>query len=131
MKFRTTEAPDTTAPVITLTGSPTITLAYGTTWTDPGATCVDNTDTACVVVTTGTVNTNVPGSYTITYTAKDSAGNRSTETRIVTVLPKINTPLQIGSIMCGATTVTIGNTTTCSITPIEPDGISAVSAQFD
>jgi hypothetical protein len=46
---------------------------------------VDNKDPACTVVTTGTVNTGTAGSYTITYSATDIAGNVSSTTRTVNV----------------------------------------------
>ena len=111
MKFRTTEAPDTIAPTITLAGSPTITLAYGATWIDPGATCVDNTDATCTVVTTGIVNTTTAGTYIVTYTATDKAGNASTKMRtvivalapdtIAPVLDRANSNIAMGSINSG------------------------------
>ena len=66
---------DTTAPVITLSGSATVTIVKGSTYTDAGATATDNYDTSVTVVTTGTVDTNTVGTYTITYTASDSSGN--------------------------------------------------------
>lgn len=58
--FTTAEAPDTIKPVITLAGTPVMNVAFGSTYTDPGATCTDNKDVTCTVVTTGTVNTSVP-----------------------------------------------------------------------
>jgi Domain of unknown function (DUF5011) len=97
------EAPDTIKPVITLNGTPTMTIAYGSTYTDLGATCTDNKDSACVVITTGTVNTSVAGTYTITYTSTDRAGNIATATRTVrvteAVLPNNESPtLTFGNI---------------------------------
>lgn len=77
---------DPEAPVITLAGASTVTLTVGDTWTDPGATCVDNKDTACTVVVSGSVDINTVGTYTITYTATDSAGNKSTKEREVEVV---------------------------------------------
>jgi Domain of unknown function (DUF5011)/Protein of unknown function (DUF1566) len=77
--------PDTTAPVITLLGDNPMTLPAGTAYTEAGATCVDDKDPTCTVVTTGTVNTATAGAYTITYTATDAAGNASSKTRAVTV----------------------------------------------
>jgi Domain of unknown function (DUF5011)/Bacterial Ig-like domain (group 2) len=78
--------PDTTPPVITVLGTNPLSLTLGTAYTEAGATCVDNKDPTCTVVTTGTVNTAAAGSYTITYTATDAAGNESSKTRVVSVL---------------------------------------------
>jgi Domain of unknown function (DUF5011) len=77
--------PDTTPPVITVLGTNPLSLTVGTAYAEAGATCVDNKDPSCTVVTTGTVNTATAGSYTITYTATDAAGNVSTATRTVNV----------------------------------------------
>jgi Domain of unknown function (DUF5011) len=75
--------PDTTPPVITVLGANPLSLTVGTAYTEAGATCVDNKDPSCTVVTTGTVNTAAEGTYTITYTATDAAGNASSKTRNV------------------------------------------------
>lgn len=45
--------------------------------------------------------------------------------------PKLNTPLVIGWVTCTATSYTVGGSTTCSITPVDPQGISWVSATID
>jgi hypothetical protein len=82
-----TQAPDTVAPVITMNGT-NVTLIAGTSYVDAGATCKDNVDVTCTVVTTSTVNSAVVGTYTVTYTAKDIAGNIATPVvRTVTVNP--------------------------------------------
>ena len=72
---------DRTAPVITLTGSASVTLDAGDTYTEEGATA----DTGETVTVTGTVDTDTPGDYTITYTATDAAGNTGTASRTVTI----------------------------------------------
>jgi Protein of unknown function (DUF1566)/Domain of unknown function (DUF5011) len=77
--------PDTTPPVITVLGTNPLTLTVGTAYIEAGATCVDDKDSTCTVVTTGTVNTATAGSYVITYTATDAAGNVSSKTRAVNV----------------------------------------------
>lgn len=76
---------DTTAPVITITGGNTATVAQNATYTDAGATATDDVDGTVNVTTTGTVDTSTLGDYTFTYTATDAAGNTATETRTVTV----------------------------------------------
>lgn len=86
-------AGDTTPPVISLTGSATVTVAWGGTYSDAGATATDNVDSSVTVNSSGTVNTAVPGTYTITYTAKDAANNSATPvTRTVTVSAPSSTP---------------------------------------
>jgi Protein of unknown function (DUF1566)/Domain of unknown function (DUF5011) len=77
--------PDTTPPVITVLGTNPLSLTVGTAYTEAGATCVDDKDATCTVVTTGTVNTATAGAYTITYTATDAAGNTSSKTRTINV----------------------------------------------
>lgn len=69
--------------VITLTGDATMTLNVGTNFSDPGTT----TDVDGVTVTvTGTVNKDVVGTYTLTYTAD---GATEDKVRTVTVLPTV------------------------------------------
>ena len=62
----------------------------GSTYEDAGATALDNLDgdrTSAIVVT-GTVDTAIPGHYTIRYNVSDLSGNAAEEvTRIVTVAP--------------------------------------------
>ncbi|NOS67234.1 MAG: DUF5011 domain-containing protein [Candidatus Peribacteraceae bacterium] len=88
--------PDTTAPVITLLGGSDITVIAGDTFTDPGATALDDRDgtiTANIVVT-GSVNTNIPDVYTLRYNVSDAAGNPATEvTRRITVVPRSVDPV--------------------------------------
>ena len=98
---------DTTPPVITLTGSGTVTMQKGATYTDAGATCVDDTDGAISPVSSGTVDTTAAGTYTITYGCTDAAGNAAAQaTRTVTVQnPPDATPPVIT--LTGSGTVTI------------------------
>ena len=87
---------DSIAPVITRTGSATASVAWGSSYTDAGATATDNVDPSVTVTTTGTVNTATPGAYTITYNATDAAGNVATPvTRTVTVA--IANPTTVGA----------------------------------
>ena len=78
------------APVIVLTGSASMEVAFGVTYTDAGATATDDFDgdlTADIVVVGDAVDTNTAGTYTITYDVTDSAGNAAEQvTRTVTVL---------------------------------------------
>ena len=81
---------NTTAPVITLTGSSTINVYTGTTFTDPGATATDDVDgnITSSITAAGLVDTSLAGTYTIEYSVSDSDGNSASVTRIVV----INTP---------------------------------------
>jgi len=84
---RTVNVVDTTAPVIALTGDNPITIEVGGSFTDPGATATDNYDQNISVTTTGSVDINTVGTYTITYSAEDSSGNTApTATRTVNVV---------------------------------------------
>ena len=78
---------DTEDPVVTLNGQTSLTLTQGDAFIDAGVTVIDNSgETIDAVVSGDTVDTSVPGVYTITYTATDSAGNSASTTRTVTVV---------------------------------------------
>lgn len=81
--------PDTIPPTITLNGNNPTIVVQGDTYTEEGATASDDKDGNIPVVITGTVNTATAGTYTLTYTATDSANNTSTTTRTVNVEPLI------------------------------------------
>ena len=81
---RTVIVADTTAPLITLVGPATVNLTQGTLFTEPGVSAMDTVDGSVAVVTTGSVGTGV-GTYTLTYTATDVAGNSATASRTVIV----------------------------------------------
>jgi len=89
VKAGITAPADIVAPVISLLGASAMTLTAGSVYVDPGATAVDNIDgdlTASITVV-NTVNTAVPGVYSVTYNVSDSARNAAlTVTRIVTVV---------------------------------------------
>ena len=79
---------DVTAPVIALEGNSTIPLVLGSTYTDAGATALDNIDGVITadIIKVGTVDTNTAGTYTITYNVSDAAGNAAVEVvRTITV----------------------------------------------
>ena len=84
---------DTFSPVITLNGENSITLALNDIYSELGASATDNIDGSVEVVISGSVAISILGSYTLTYTATDSANNASFITRIVeVVLPADTTP---------------------------------------
>lgn len=77
---------DTTAPVITLNGASPMTVECHTSFTDPGASAADACEGPVAVSVSGSVNPDVPGTYTITYTATDSGSRTTTATRTVNVV---------------------------------------------
>jgi surface protein len=77
---------DTTGPVITLVGDSTITLFVGDGYEELGASAFDVSDGDVDVVISGTVDTRTEGSYTLIYSATDTAGNTSSVTRTINVI---------------------------------------------
>jgi Domain of unknown function (DUF5011) len=70
-------------------------IQQGGTFTDPGATATDVEDgtiPSASITTTGTVNTAVQGTYTLTYSVTDSGGLTTKQARTVAVLPPGNLP---------------------------------------
>ncbi|MBT8448215.1 MAG: DUF5011 domain-containing protein, partial [Gammaproteobacteria bacterium] len=82
---RTVTVADTTPPAVTLTGESLIVLTEGDTFTDPGATADDLVDGNVAVTTSGTVDTNTPADYILTYSATDLAGNTGSATRTIRI----------------------------------------------
>ena len=81
------EGADLTAPRITLVGDEVIELTVGSPFTDEGATAIDNKDGEVTdnIQAVGTVNTDVAGTYRITYKVRDAAGNLGIKTRTIIV----------------------------------------------
>jgi subtilisin-like proprotein convertase family protein/subtilisin family serine protease len=77
---------DTTPPVITLSGPNPLTILWGGIWLSDGYQVSDNVDGTNVPVTfSNTVNTKVPGTYLVTYTATDSSSNTASTNLTVNV----------------------------------------------
>jgi len=77
---------DTTAPVITLIGANPQVLTVGDSYTELGTTVTDNVDKGLTATIDATkVDTTKVGTYTVTYSVKDAAGNAGTKTRTVKV----------------------------------------------
>ncbi len=86
VSFTSCKKDDAGAPVITLVGSGSMEIDLGDVYTEQGATATDEEDGTITPTVTGTVNTDKVGEYTVTYTAKDAAGNEaSAVTRTVKV----------------------------------------------
>ncbi len=82
------EDTDFFAPVIALNGDDMVVVEEGTNYIDQGATATDNVDSNVNVIASGSYNTNVAGTYTITYSATDLAGNKATKDRTIKVIRK-------------------------------------------
>jgi hypothetical protein len=101
---------DTESPTISLIGDPTVSIEQGTTYTDSGATSNDNYDgdISSSIVPTSTVNTNLIGSYSVTYNVSDFSGNAADPVvRTVTVGPDVNAGADLTT--CEEATIDIGS----------------------
>lgn len=103
--------PDITAPVIILTGINPQIINVGSSYTELGAIALDETDGILVVEATGNVDTTTVGTYIVTYTASDIAGNVSTLTRTVNVIAVLSSEKKI---------------TFFEITEFSPNGIGTI-----
>jgi len=83
---RTVNVNDTLAPTVSLVGSASMSIQAGSAFVEPGASATDACSGPLAVTQTGSVNTAVPGTYTLTYSAQDAVGLRSSVARTVTVL---------------------------------------------
>ncbi len=81
---------DNTPPTITLNGSNSAFWFVGYTYNDPGAIWSDEIAGSGTLIWTWKVNTDRQGTYVITYTVTDSAGNITTLNKTVTILNKKN-----------------------------------------
>lgn len=77
---------DSNPPVILLTGDSILRQVAGSSWSDPGVAAVDAEDLSVSVMTFGSVNPSVLGSYLLTYSAVDSSGNTASTSRTVNVV---------------------------------------------
>jgi len=95
--YRIFITPDNEPPVITVLGNNPAYIEQGYTYTDAGATALDNMqgNVTSKIVTVNNVNTKVVGNYMITYDVCDSLNNCApTSTRLV-VVTKDNTKPEI------------------------------------
>ena len=81
--------PDTEAPVITLNGDVNITLTLGESYEELGAIAYDQRDGDVNVTISGSVDSSIEGTYSITYTARDKVDNTIQVTRTVTVVSQV------------------------------------------
>ena len=80
---------DNVPPVITVVGSSPVSLTVGTTYTDAGATALDDIDGDITdnITIVNPVDNDTIGTYTVTYNVSDSSGNPAVQkTRTVNVI---------------------------------------------
>ena len=81
------QSADVASPEMSILGDANITQLQGVAWVDPGVEAHDVRDgnlTSSVSVS-GSVDVNTTGTYTLTYTVSDAAGNNASLTRTVNV----------------------------------------------
>jgi len=108
-----TVAADIAPPSITLLGSNPVYVEQGVSFTDPGATASDEKDgnISNKITVSGSVNSNLAGTYILRYNVSDAAGNRAPEvTRSVIVRDTIKPEIVIN----GASSLTVAQYSTYS-----------------
>jgi len=108
---------DVAAPTVTLVGASTLTLTQCDAYTELGATWTDAADgTGPVTAISGSVNTMVIGTYTLTYSRTDAANNTGMAIRTVKVVaiqpPPDTTPPVITLNGAFSVSLTVGGTYT-------------------
>ena len=107
--------PDTANPELELFGGAAITREAGQAWAEPGVEAHDARDGNITdqIVVTGTVDMNSTGTYLLTYSVQDAAGNPATATRTVTVVGNrtvdLNATVAMDMIWCPPGTFTMGS----------------------
>lgn len=89
---------DTAAPVVTLSGPNPAYIGEGDSYADPGATANDNVDgdvTPAVTKSYDDVDAGIAGTYSITWSATDTAGNTGSATRTVIVRAQQSVPVPL------------------------------------
>ncbi len=113
---------DEIPPVITLIGAADITVPLYDTYTEPGATAIDDIDgnISTLIAIAGSVDTDMVGDYTLEYSVCDEANNKSSVIRTVhVVITADNYP---GSFdMTSDCTGIYGLNTACTVTVDEPN----------
>ncbi len=86
---------DLIAPTVTLLGENPLTVDVFTTFADPGVETSDNYYPNLTIVRTGLPNMTVLGTFTVTYTVTDGAGNSAVVTRTVNVVDRTAPKIQL------------------------------------
>ena len=103
-----TPTPDTTNPIVTLNGDATISLFVNQAYVEQNATATDDRDgnVSASIVISGSVDRATVGTYTLTYIAKDGAGNEGNATRVVNVVLPPDTTAPVVTLN-GSDTITL------------------------
>jgi formylglycine-generating enzyme required for sulfatase activity len=110
--------PDEANPELELFGGAAISREAGLAWAEPGVEAHDARDGNITdqIVVTGTVDMNTTGTYLLTYSVQDGAGNTASTTRTVTVVGNrtvdLNATVAMDMIWCPPGTFTMGSPTT-------------------
>ena len=123
--------PVNTPPVVTVVGDNPMNISVGSQFVDPGATALDREDGDITqnIVKTGSVNTAVAGSYSITYSVTDSGGLSDSKTRTVVVSPQNGgggPAKPTVSLSANPSSINLGATSTLSWTSTNSDSCSAL-----
>ncbi len=110
---RTITVQDTQAPFVTILGSWIVNILSGAIYADSGASWTDLADgSGTITATSGSVNVNQTGTYILSYTKVDTAGNVSnTVTRTVNVLLVPDTILPIVTLIGSGNITLVQNST--------------------
>ncbi len=107
---------DDIAPVISINGSANMRILVNSTYTEKGATAIDEKDgdLSDKIEISGKVNTSKVGEYKIKYTVSDKSGNKAETTRKVVVYKESTNPSSSGT---GVIYLTFDDGPSSSITP--------------
>ena len=103
---------DTTAPTVTVLGEAVVLVIQYGSYTESGATAVDNSAGPLEKSILGTVDVSTVGDYTLTYTFEDVSGNVGSGTRLVEVRPAGTTETGTSTYSTGTGTSTSSATST-------------------
>ena len=144
---RTVNVVDTTVPVITLSGEATVTIEVGSTYTDAGATATDLSGEISVI-STGTVDTSVVGTYTVTYNATDASGNEAaavsrtvnvvdTTVPVITLTGEATVTIEVGSTYTDAGATALDNydgditSSIVTVNPVDTDVVGVYTVTYN
>ena len=112
---------DTTLPAVTLLGSAVLSIPQGYDFFDPGATAADPCVGSLAVLTIGSVNVNIPGTYLLTYMATNAGGYLGSAQRSV-IVNATNGPITTGPPSLIPLPVTVQNRPgTFTLCPTQPN----------
>jgi len=88
---------DISGPEITINGSNPVNISHGLTYTDQGAFANDDVDGNITnnIQMSSNVNTSIVGTYTVTYSVADTAGNTTSATRTINVVDIIGPVIEL------------------------------------